>query len=355
MTTIAGQNTYTHVGNIPVLLESQVQTPTSLDKVLIFRDKRTGAVKFKAIDGTFKQIYPEVSDSLKEASAIIEALPSGPNGIFNLLYNLATDTFSWQPFTESDKLDERIYHKLPKDYTSEADEMYIIYGDLDLNGFTFTNNGKIVIVDGTLIYNGGTINGTGTVTVVSQNLGYVLAKGNKTLGNEILWSNTVGNHNNQDSIASINAEGGNVYITKEWVNRFFKSSNIINAGEYIEIEQNTIQVIVGNLTINSGGTLINNGKIVVIDGTLINNGTLSGTGIIEYKTTSNVKFYTETFTPGLSNVINHNLNTKAILVQLYEDDKLIQADEVITSTVNSVTVEFGTLPSFDVTINITGQ
>ena len=53
-----------------------------------------------------------------------------------------------------------VYHSLTEDVTTKSGEMYLIYGDLDLNGNTLTNNGKVVIIDGELNLGGGSIVGT---------------------------------------------------------------------------------------------------------------------------------------------------------------------------------------------------
>ena len=71
------------------------------------------------------------------------------------------------------------------------------------------------------------------------------------------------------------------------------------------------------------------------------------------------KQYTEDFTPeavGEANIITHNLNTRSVIVQMYdiynEYEQIIA--EVIANTVNTVQIKFNENPLGDVKIVIIG-
>ena len=140
------------------------------------------------------------------------------------------------------------------------------------------------------------------------------------------------------------------FITTPTPGNVTRTQYIITAAT-VSIPANYQYLVYGGLLIGASGSLINNGQVIIINGTmsLISDGTYSGSGVLTYVTDFNktssgyytmaqpsVK-YSATFssTASVTMIITHNLNTSDITYSVREANNFITANIEIND-VNSI-------------------
>jgi len=123
----------------------------------------------------------------------------------------------------------------------------------------------------------------------------------------------------------------------------------------VYIPANIEYLVYGDLTLD--GTLINDGKIVIINGGFINNsGNFVNNGTIEIvnlQTANSISSYTISFSAVANTpfTITHNLGTSNIIWSIFEGDQSIEADFEI---IDSNTVEVTSNTNASIKLNIVG-
>jgi len=150
------------------------------------------------------------------------------------------------------------------------------------------------------------------------------------------------------------------YSSGSWTKQVFGGIDVKNliTNETIEIPSNHQYFIYGNLTIDTGGTLINNGEIVTLNGSVAtqSGGVFINNGTVITPTLQISKFVSSfIISPGQTITLTHGLNSTDLIVNFFElivtNFLPIQLDFVITGL---NTIEFS-IPIGAVTPPINGK
>ena len=228
------------------------------------------------------------ADSLADLTDVTLTSPLANGDI--LVYNSSNGLWENSPANLSGG--DAIKYQVEADRTIDDKDMYTVWGDFTLDiGQTLNNDGKLVIVNGNFNNNGLYIQGgTGSLEIVETNLAYILSYDNKTLGQEMLWTNALGTWVPGEStihIDSVTPDNG--FVTKEWI----IANNSSKEVDYQVINDKSIDdkdmyTVWGDFTLDATKTLNNDGRLVIVNGNFNNNGIYNQTvnGSIELVTTN---------------------------------------------------------------------
>lgn len=105
--------------------------------------------------------------------------------------------------------------------------------------------------------------------------------------------------------------------------------------EIVTVPTNYQYLIYGDITVGSGGTLSNNGDIVILNGSLnVTSGTYSGSGTVSYVTIPEKKQYSASFSAGVGEIlaITHSLNTEDIVYSVRDGYNFIYPNIELNSS-----------------------
>jgi hypothetical protein len=111
--------------------------------------------------------------------------------------------------------------------------------------------------------------------------------------------------------------------------------NIVN--ETVEVPTNTLYLIYGDLTIGTGGSLINGGKTVILNGNLYTHSTgqfINTSGLFSTVSLAYQQKVVKTFssTPGIGITISHGLNTTDFTYTIRDGYNFVNANVEISSS-----------------------
>lgn len=238
------------------------------------------------------------------------------NAVYQLSYNLVdtdvNNNLNWVVFNGGSGLEIK-YNIRPDDYiVVPVDTEYFVYGDLTLEGYLI-NYGKIVVCNGVFTILGGSFSNAGTIELISLGTqsgsggistqylidtyddiyvptnneyliyGDLTIKGNLTNdgkvvlidGNLVMDGGTFSNNGTFEIVTLATQSGSGNGIATQY---------IIAPTDIIYVPENTEYLIYGDLLLQ--GHIINDGKVVVIDGSVIfDGGTFSNnSGLLQFVT-----------------------------------------------------------------------
>lgn len=152
-----------------------------------------------------------------------------------------------------------------------------------------------------------------------------------------------------------------VNINGSWIRQIFGGIPIKNyiSNETIEVPINTQYFIYGDLTIDTGGKLINYGQVVTLNGDLIilDDGVFTNFGEYLSPVVTNIDEVT-TYSKFVSNIniisnipyeVIHNLDSEDIIISVYENGVLVEVD---INIIDSNTIRIISMVSTTLKVNI---
>jgi len=144
---------------------------------------------------------------------------------------------------------------------------------------------------------------------------------------------------------------GTIWVYMGDVNSWGLKNHLVS-GDDITVDVDYQYFIYGDLTIDAGATLTNNGEVVILNGDLINLGTFNNLGTLKLidLETAGLR-YKETFsiTANVPKVITHNLNTLDFTYNIREGNNDVT---VQLTRVNANKVSLLSLASMTATITL---
>lgn len=228
-------------------------------------------------------------------------------------------------------------------WIKEADNQIMSMTASTSNGFTYTSTlSNLTSYERSQIYLtsfSATNSGTSSVTLNINGLGAKSVKKQTSNGLE----NLIVNELNTSSIYTLVYDGTYFRVNKPFSNSPFDIKYRIRSNELVQVPAYNEYLLYGDLTVEGRLDIDTNGKVVIINGSLLmNGGTVSNSGNIQLVDTSgSISKYSTIMgmSAGVTYSLTHSLNTSSILVNTWDEttgDQIIV--DVVRTSDNSIDV-----------------
>ena len=221
-------------------------------------------------------------------------------------------------------------------WIKESDNQIMSMTASTTNGFTYTSTlTNLTSYERNQVYLtafSATNSGTSSVTLNINSLGAKSVKKQTSNGLE----NLIVNELNTASIYTLIYDGTNFRVNKPFSNAPFDIKYRIRSNELVQVPAYNEYLLYGDLTVEGKLDIDANGKVVIINGSLLmNGGTVSNSGNIQMVDISGgLSKYSVIMgmSAGVTYSVTHSLNTSSILVDTWDDDT---GEQIIVNVVRT--------------------
>jgi hypothetical protein len=221
-------------------------------------------------------------------------------------------------------------------WIKESDNQIMSMTASTTNGFTYTSTlTNLTSYERNQVYLtafSATNSGTSSVTLNINGLGAKSVRKQTSNGLE----NLIVNELNTASIYTLIYDGTNFRVNKPFSNAPFDVKYRIRSNELVQVPAYNEYLLYGDLTVEGKLDIDSNGKVVIINGSLLmNGGTVSNSGNIQMVDISGgLSKYSVIMgmSAGVTYSVTHSLNTSSILVDTWDDDT---GEQIIVNVVRT--------------------
>lgn len=221
-------------------------------------------------------------------------------------------------------------------WIKESDNQIMSMTASTTNGFTYTSTlTNLTSYERNQVYLtafSATNSGTSSVTLNINGLGAKSVRKQTSNGLE----NLIVNELNTASIYTLIYDGTNFRVNKPFSNAPFDVKYRIRSNELVQVPAYNEYLLYGDLTVEGKLDIDSNGKVVIINGSLLmNGGTVSNSGNIQMVDISGgLSKYSVIMgmSAGVTYSVTHSLNTSSIVVDTWDDDT---GEQIIVNVVRT--------------------